>query len=49
MKEYVISIYEGLLKIGQKVETDYKFAQYIADWYESQGYFTKINEYEINS
>jgi hypothetical protein len=47
MKQYVIAVYEGLIKIGQKVESDLKFAQYIADWYESQGYETQVFEYEV--
>jgi hypothetical protein len=46
MKQYVISIYEGLIKIGQKVESDLKFAEYIADWYESQGYETQVREFK---
>jgi hypothetical protein len=47
MKQYVIAIYEVLIKIGQRVETDPKFAEYIADWYESQGYETQVFEYEV--
>ncbi len=46
MKQYVIAVYEGLIKIGQKVESDLKFAAYIADWYESQGYETQVFEFE---
>jgi len=48
MKQYVIAIYEGLLKIGQKIEYDAKIAGYIADWYQSQGYETQVFEYEVN-
>ena len=47
MKRYVIAIYEGLTKIGQRVETDSKFVSYIADCYESQGYETQVFEYEV--
>lgn len=47
MKRYVIAIYEGLTKIGQRVEFDSKFVGYIADWYESQGYETQVFEYEV--
>ena len=47
MKQYVIAIYEGLLKIGQKIEYDAKIAGYIADWYQSQGYETQVFEYEL--
>lgn len=47
MKRYVIAIYEGLAKIGQRVESDSKFVSYIADWYESQGYETQVFEYEV--
>ena len=47
MKRYVIAIYEGLTKIGQRVESDSKFVGYIADWYESQGYETQVFEYEV--
>jgi hypothetical protein len=47
MKRYVIAIYEGLIKIGQRVESDSKFVDYIADWYESQGYETQVFEYEV--
>jgi hypothetical protein len=47
MKRYVIAIYEGLAKIGQRVESDSKFVDYIADWYESQGYETQVFEYEV--
>lgn len=48
MKQYVIAIYESLIKIGQRVESDAKFAGYISDWYESQGYETFVFEYEVN-
>lgn len=48
MKQYVIAIYEGLIKIGQRVESDLKFAGYIADWYQGQGYETCVFEYEVN-
>ena len=48
MKQYVIAIYEGLIKIGQRVESDPKFVGYIADWYENQGYETQVFEYEVN-
>lgn len=47
MKQYVISVYEGLVKIGQKVESNKTFAGYIADWYDGQGYMTKVTEYEV--
>jgi hypothetical protein len=47
MKRYVIAIYEGLIKIGQRVESDPKFVGDIADWYESQGYETQVFEYEV--
>ena len=47
MKQYVIAVYEVLIKIGQRVESDPKFVGYIADWYESQGYETQVFEYEV--
>ena len=46
MKQYVIAVYEGLLKIGQRVESDAKIAGYIADWYKSQGYETQVQVFE---
>ena len=49
MKQYVIAVYEGLMKIGQKVESDSKFAEYIADWYESQGYETQVQVFEYDA
>ena len=48
MKQYVIAIYEGLQKLGQRIETDAKIAGYIADWYQGQGYETQVSVYEVN-
>lgn len=47
MKSYVICIYEGMQKIGQKVEADAKIASYIADWYQGLGFETKVMEYDV--
>jgi hypothetical protein len=47
MKRYVIAIYEGVLKIGQKVESESTFVYQIVDWYESQGYGTQVFEYDL--
>jgi hypothetical protein len=44
MKQYVIAIYEGLTKIGQKIVSDQKIATYISDWYEDEGYETQVFE-----
>ena len=46
MKQYVIAIYDGLIKLGQRVESDPKFVEYITDWYESQGYETQVSEFK---
>jgi hypothetical protein len=49
MKQYVIAVYEGLLKIGQRVASDATIAGYISDWYKSQGYETQVFEYEVDA
>ena len=46
MKQYVIAVYEGLIKIGQRVASDAKIAGYISDWYKSQGYETQVQVFE---
>jgi di/tripeptidase len=48
MKQYVISIYEGLIKIGQKVSENKTVAKYIAEWYIDLGYEARVTEYEVN-
>ena len=49
IKQYVIAVYEGLIKIGQRVASDAIIAGYISDWYKSQGYETQVwvFEYEV--
>ena len=49
MKQYVISVYEGLIKIGQRVESDAKIAGYISDWYKSQGYETQVQVFKYEA
>lgn len=49
MKQYVIAVYEGLLKIGQKVTENKTVAEYISDWYTEQGYETQVTEYSANN
>ena len=49
MKQYVIAVYEGLLKIGQRVASDATIAGYIADWYKSQGYETQVQVFEYEA
>lgn len=46
MKQYVIAVYEGLVKIGQRVAPDAIIAGYISDWYESQGFETRVQVFE---